>query len=708
MRLVRMKNRSATREAVAPVVEAMERRQLLSVSLDDGTLLVTGTRRGDSITVGLDAANPTRLNVVVNRAASSFSVADVDLLDVVTGSGGDRVVVHGGANPAFSVRVRTGNGNDSVRGTEGDDVIEGGRGLDLIVGGGGNDRLLGGSQADRILGGLGNDTILGGTGHDIINTGGQDADEVNGGPGNNKISTDRGLQPTSATWLAANIPAASAGAAEPMARPPGTGYSPQQIREAYGFGDLSDANFTNRGAGQTVAVVIAFDYEEARHDLQVFSNEFGLPAPSKQLFGRVYASGFRPLPDDQWSGEAALDIQWVHAIAPEAKIVLVHADSNLQEDLFYATERAAEIVRQAGGGVISMSWGSPGGESNGDVLMDRAFQRGDNTNVSFVAASGDFPSLRSHPATSPHVLSVGGTFLPLDAEGDRTGAETAWSASGGGISQVFERPSYQFGLTIGGKLHRVGRATPDIAYNADPASGVAVFHTSAFFQTGSWGAVGGTSASAPQIAGLIALANEQRADAGRNPLGSAIHSVLYSLGRTQPAPNFRDIVGGSNGKPALPGFDLATGWGVPHATVLIDNLARAPVPSDSADVAFTALFRKPSGSDLSVGQFQFGGSGTIFRRNPNELDLTLGSAADGIVADFDRSLLIRSNGAFRGTGRVTLATNSGLPLVLNLRITANFNKRGDLFGQFVAVTSKGKILRVLGEPVLVANFGPPV
>ena len=113
MRLVRTKNRSATREAVAPVVEAMEQRQFLSVSLDNGTLLVTGTRRGDSILVGVDPGDATKLNVTLNRVRSSFAVADVDLLDVVTGSGGDRVVLNGGANQQFSVRVRTPRRTDS-------------------------------------------------------------------------------------------------------------------------------------------------------------------------------------------------------------------------------------------------------------------------------------------------------------------------------------------------------------------------------------------------------------------------------------------------------------------------------------------------------------------------------------------------------------------------------------------------------------------
>jgi hypothetical protein len=716
MRLFRQKNRVATRNAaVACVVEAMERRQLLAVTLgSDGTLSVVGSRHGDSITVGLDTSSSGRLKVVLNGASSTYAISSVQHLDIVSGSGNDRVVVNvGAAAPAFSVRVRGGNGNDSVRGSSGNDILEGGKGLDLLVGGAGNDRILGGSQADRLLGDLGDDTILGGTGNDTINTGGQKGDVVDGGPGQNRINTGAGgiITPgNTAHWEAAQVAAGSSGGSiAPLARPADTGYSPQQIRKAYGFGDLSNGSFTNRGAGQTVAVVIAYDYAEARHDLGVFSSEFGLPAPSKKLFGQVYATGVQPLPDDQWAGEAAMDIEWIHAIAPEARVILVHADSTLTEDLYFAVERAADIVRAAGGGVISMSFGSALGESPQDLVTERAFTRGNNTTVSFVGSAGDVPSIKHFPETSTHVVQVGGTTLPLDASGNRTGAETVWTFTGGGISQIFPRPSYQYGLTIDGKLHRVGRAGPDVSMVADPNTGAAVFHSTATDPAGTWAASGGTSLSAPLFSGLIALANQKRASNGRGPIGSSIHNVLYSLGRNDYSTNYLDVTSGSNGKPALPGFDLATGWGVPKAGAMIDSMAAAEIPTDHPEIAFEAHFTKPEGSAFPLARFVFGGTGSSKRLNVNEVSLKLGSSAEGLLVDFEIPDPLRWNGsAYAGTGQITLATNKGLPLTLNLRITANYNKRGKLVGQFVAVSKNGKILRALAKPVLIATFGPPV
>src|SRR5687768_2528695 len=229
MRSIRTKT-LLMRSAVAPVLEAMEGRRLLSVSLDDGALSVVGTSRADSITIGLRASDPSKLSVRLNGAVSEFALADVTSIDVQARSGSDRVVVDLGASPAAGVRVNGGNGNDWLRGSAGDDTLLGGHGKDLIMGEGGDDLIEGGMQADRLLGGAGDDTIRGGHGHDLINSGDGD-DLTDGGRGDNDVDSG-----DAALFTPANAAASQAAANGPMARPADTGYSAQQMRKAYGFG----------------------------------------------------------------------------------------------------------------------------------------------------------------------------------------------------------------------------------------------------------------------------------------------------------------------------------------------------------------------------------------------------------------------------------------------------------------------------------------
>lgn len=287
------------------------------------------------------------------------------------------------------------------------------------------------------------------------------------------------------------------------------GYSPAQIRRAYRF-DQVDSD----GAGQIIAIPNAFDYPDAAADLKVFIETFGLTmmyglpgrpsctvaAGPHPCFEVVYARGVQPTFDPGWALESALDIQWAHAIAPGADILLVEASSNKLLDLF----QAVNVATTLGATVVSMSWGAP--EFATQSIFEPLFNL---PGVTFLAGSGDTGNpVFLYPAASPQVIGVGGTRLPLSRHGNRNGPETAWVRSGGGISQFMAEPTYQATYPIpftGGY-----RGVPDVAYNADPDTGVSVYISHDVLGETGWVVAGGTSAGGPQWAGLIALANALR------------------------------------------------------------------------------------------------------------------------------------------------------------------------------------------------------
>lgn len=327
-------------------------------------------------------------------------------------------------------------------------------------------------------------------------------------------------------------------------------YTPAEVARAYGF-DRTPLT----GRGQTIAIPTAYHSPDLREDLRVFDRAFNLPSINLEV---VNQRGGPPggAVSEGWSVETALDVQWAHAVAPEAKILVVEADSARWGDMLQAVDYAR---RRSEVSVISMSWGSeefPGELRFDSVLTTPRGHRG----ITFVAASGDDGAIPYWPSVSPNVLSVGGTSLSVTPTG-RYAGEIAWSGSGGGVSAFERQPLYQRGVQATG-----WRTTPDVAYNAAPETGFAVYR-------GDWLSIGGTSAAAPQWAGLIALANEKRADRGLGPLEQA-QRLVYSL----PAEDFRDVTLGSNGYLAGPGYDLATGRGSPIADRVINDLARPLMP----------------------------------------------------------------------------------------------------------------------------------
>jgi subtilase family serine protease len=246
-----------------------------------------------------------------------------------------------------------------------------------------------------------------------------------------------------------------------------------------------------------------------------------------------------------WALEIALDVEWAHAIAPKAHILLVESQTSKLVEMLQGVDLAVEL----GATVVSMSWGTF--EFAGEHAYDGHFL-GD---VPYVAASGDFGDPGFYPAASPRVTGVGGTTLTLDSNGNYA-SETAWSGSGGGISTVETEPLYQAPFQSSGM-----RGFPDVTYNADPNSGFAVYDSTPYQGFGGWIQVGGTSAGAPQWAALIAIANSMRTQANLPPL-TRVNDALYKAANPGSyASDYNEVKTGTNGTcgsvcSAGPGYDL--------------------------------------------------------------------------------------------------------------------------------------------------------
>ena len=339
-------------------------------------------------------------------------------------------------------------------------------------------------------------------------------------------------------------------------------YSPAQIRHAYGFDMI-----TNQGAGQTIGIVEAFDDPNIEADLGVFDKQFNLrPCTSDNgCFRKIYATSRKPPANPDWAMETSLDVEWAHAIAPQADIILVEAAGDNLGDLLVAVGVAVHYGTSA----VSMSWGTP--EWSGESAFDTRFI---SNGVTFVAASGDSGWGVQYPAASPSVLAVGGTTLSLDSHGDYL-SESAWSGSGGGLSASEFEPSYQASYRIPDDEKGV-RGVPDVSYGADPGQGYAVYDSVRVKGQAGWFRVGGTSAAAPQWSALIAIANSMRAAARKSRLNST-NGDSYSLARARIGAYLHAVTNGTNGScgavcDAGPGYDFVTGLGSPQAANLIAAL----------------------------------------------------------------------------------------------------------------------------------------
>lgn len=320
-------------------------------------------------------------------------------------------------------------------------------------------------------------------------------------------------------------PAASGG--------PTGGYGPADLQSAYNLPTVG-------GAGQTVAIVDAYDDPNAEADMNAYRSYFGLPqcTSSNGCFRKVNQNGGTSYPraDSGWAGEISLDLDMVSAVCSSCNIILVEANTASYADLDAAENRAAAL----GATEISNSFG--GGEVSG---TDNAYN---HPGIAITASAGDSGTGASQPCSYATVVCVGGTTLYSDPT--YGWSESAWSGSGSGCSARVAKPSWQTdsGCTM--------RSESDISAVADPQTGVSVYDT---YQSVGWQVVGGTSASSPIIASAYALAGNA---ASINPAQRIWADAGFST---------FDVTSGSNGTCSIyyicnagPGYDGPTGWGTPN------------------------------------------------------------------------------------------------------------------------------------------------
>ncbi len=343
-----------------------------------------------------------------------------------------------------------------------------------------------------------------------------------------------------------------------------SGLPPSAIQTVYNLSGLSPSS--GAGSGQIIAIIDAYADPNALSDLNTFNSEYGYPqlstctslSQSGPCFEQVNPQG-TPKVNSGWALEESLDIEWAHAEAPGAKIVLVQAASNSNTNLFGAVQSANSLNPT----VVSMSFGSS--EFSGETSYDSNFT---NPGTLYTASAGDSGHGTEYPAASPNVIAVGGTTLNGCSGTSCSGfsSETAWSGSGGGASSVESLPGYQ--SSYGGPVYDAStisaltsgqRGIPDVSFDANPNTGVSVYDSTRYHGQAGWFTIGGTSVGAPDWAGILAAG----ASAGASALQG--NAAIYSGGYKT---NLTDITSGTNGTcgtdcTAGPGYDLVTGLGSP-------------------------------------------------------------------------------------------------------------------------------------------------
>jgi subtilase family serine protease len=413
-------------------------------------------------------------------------------------------------------------------------------------------------------------------------------------------------------------------------------YSPNDLKKAYNYPASLD------GKGQTIVIVDAFGSPTIQDDLAIFDEAFGLPAPPSFKvicpLGCPSPSANNKMHDPVgWAVETTLDVQWAHAMAPGANIVLAVSPTSSGTTI-NNVEKA--VIAAYPGSIMSQSFGIPEqfvkSGNNAHVLQsEKIYAAARAAGITALASTGDFGATNGgagcepppavpkncgqaanagYPASSPNVTAVGGTqgnpyfngldpdaspppvcavnvdctvglatvrcssLVPLVCPTVGYGGEEAWNepsfgvAAGGAPSLLFPAPAYQAGIGSGSSA----RTIPDISYNAAISGGVLVFVSFPGIESGFY-IVGGTSAGAPQMAAVVALANQARGSKGS--LGF-LNDKLYGLAKSAYASDFHDITVGNNqlvdtpvGFSAGTGYDIATGWGTPNVANLVAGLA---------------------------------------------------------------------------------------------------------------------------------------
>ncbi len=351
-------------------------------------------------------------------------------------------------------------------------------------------------------------------------------------------------------------------------------YTPLQIEAAYG---VSQLGLANPGAGETIAIVGADENPNILAEVSAFDAQYALPAVNLTV---INDGATKTDQTGAWELETAMDVEWAHALAPYANLILVEAANGLPNAAGVPTALLHAVgvaSSQPGVSVVSMSWGVA--EFPSEAQYDSTFS---TPGITYLAAAGDYGT-PLWPAAAPNVVAVGGTTLePSSTPGIY--AETGWGSGstssylgggGGGFSTYEPEPSYQAAGNFVTSISGNGmRETPDVSLDADPNTGELVY-----VLPSGWQVSGGTSAATPQWAALIALADQVRANVGQPALTTG--QSLSALYREQA--DFYDVTSGNNGQPAGTGYDLVTGLGTPQANLLVPDLANlASAPGISA------------------------------------------------------------------------------------------------------------------------------
>jgi len=336
-----------------------------------------------------------------------------------------------------------------------------------------------------------------------------------------------------------------------------SGLTPAQITGAYGlsaikFTSSTGTTVTGDGTGQTIALIEMYHDPNIQSDLTTFDAKYNLPNPTLTIVNQAGSQT-----DSGWALEESMDVELAHSVAPGASILVVEAAPS-----FSPTEElqnllnAVNTARNTEGVVaVSMSWGF--NEMSNESSYDSYFTTpAGHTGITFIAASGD-NGVVEYPSASPNVLSVGGTSLNLTSSGTY-GSETAWIDSGGGYSQFEPEPSYQQSVQTTGT-----RSAPDVAFDADPNTGVEVYATNPGSGRGTWQTVGGTSVGAPAWAGIIAIVDQGRALAGNGSLDGPTQTLpaLYAA----PSSDFNTVTASSTSSGFGRGFDPFGGGGFSYS-----------------------------------------------------------------------------------------------------------------------------------------------
>jgi subtilase family serine protease len=425
-------------------------------------------------------------------------------------------------------------------------------------------------------------------------------------------------------------------------------YFPSDITAAYGVDAVHAAGTT--GAGQTIVIVDSYGSPTALQDLQQFSSDFGLPAPNLQIYypcGNPTFSNSMHGVQVGWAFETSLDLQWAHAIAPDANLVLVAANPAETQgvqgfDCIFKGEQWA--IQNFPGAILSQSFAVTeqsfhSAAATQVARYEKVYQDAVANRVTVLASSGDsgtangdkqgrlfpYPTV-NWPSSDPLVTSAGGTWLQygwkwdptisaddfyaclntapdattcfgqyLNYDASASTTEAVWkedwlpAATGGGRSTLFSTPSFQAGISS--SLLQGSRGLPDLSWNAAVDGGVLTYIGFLGGAANGYYIIGGTSASCPQLAGVVALANQVRQQNSKQSIGY-LNPVLYQL----PAGDFNDTVSltfgtgagvttlnsneqyatGIPGVATASGWDLTTGFGSPKVPLFVAGLAAAP------------------------------------------------------------------------------------------------------------------------------------